>query len=181
MCRNRSQLLYSNTTTLGDNTNSIQAVLSLSDDELSDLVSKYPAILCCYSIEENIKPKLRYLRTRFELDDDALKNLVLNAPSLFGCSEGDIEEKLQFYSALVGERAAKRLVIKSSNLLRQSLEKRLKPRLEEVEKSGVKTRWDETLINRLAIRTNRQWDAYGLGEAKRGRRKEQSGYSRALS
>ena len=99
--------LYSNTTTLDDNTNSIQAVLSLSDDELSDLVSKFPAILCCYSIEENIKPKLRYLRTRFELDDDALKNLVLTAPALFGYSETNIEEKLQFYSKLVGDREAK--------------------------------------------------------------------------
>ena len=181
MCRNMPQLLFSNITTLDDKADSIQAVLSLSDDELSDLVSKSPAILCCYSIEENIKPKLRYLRTRFELDDDALKNLVLNAPSLFGCSEGDIEEKLQFYSALVGEREAKRLVIKSSNLLRQSLEIRLKPRLEEVEKRGVKVKWNETLIQRLARRTKGQWDRYKMGEAKRGRRKEQSGYSRALS
>ena len=181
MCRNMPQLLFSNITTLDDKADSIQAVLSLSDDELSDLVSKSPAILCCYSIEENIKPKLRYLRTRFELDDDALKNLVLNAPSLFGCSEGDIEEKLQFYSALVGEREAKRLVIKSSNLLRQSLEIRLKPRLEEVEKRGVKVKWNETLIQRLARRTKGQWDRYKMGEAKRGRRKEQSGYSRTLS
>ena len=181
MCRNRSQLLYANTTTLGDKAASIQTALSLSDDELSDLVSKSPAILCCYSIEENIKPKLRYLRTRFQLDDDALKNLVLNAPALFGLSRDNIEEKLQFYSALVGEREAKRLVIKSSNLLRQSLEKRLKPRLEEVEKSGVKVRWNETLIQRLAIRTKGQWDRYKMGEAKRGRRKEQSGYSRTLS
>ena len=172
MCRQRSQLLYSNTTTLGDNTNSIQAVLSLSDDELSDLVSKYPAILCCYSIEENIKPKLRYLRTRFELDDDALKNLVLKAPQLFGYSETNIEEKLQFYSALAGEREAKRLVIKSSNLLTKSLEKRLKPRLEEVEKCGVKVRWDETLIQRLARRTPDQWERYKLGEAKWGARKK---------
>ena len=168
MCRSRSQLLSSNTTTLGDNTNSIQAVLSLSDDELSDLVSKFPAILCCYSIEENIKPKLRYLRTRFELDDDALKHLVLKAPSLFSLPEGNIEEKLQFYSTLVGEREAKRLVIKSSSLLRQSLEKRLKPRLEEVKNSGVKVRWNETLIQRLAIRTPDQWEKYKLGEARRG-------------
>ena len=169
MCRSRSQLLSSNTTTLGDNTNSIQAVLSLSDDELSALVSKFSAILCCYSIEENIKPKLRYLRTRFELDDDALKNLVLKATQLFSLSEGDIEEKFQFYSNLVGEREAKRLVVKSSNLLNQSLEKRLKPRLEEVKNSGVKVRWNETLIQRLAIRTPDQWERYKLGEASKGR------------
>ena len=156
MCRNRPQLLFSNTTTLDDKADSIQADISLSDDELSDLVSKSPAILC-YSPEEKIKPKLRYLRKRFELDDDALKNLVLKAPSLFGYSETNIEEKLQFYSKLVGEREAKRLVIKSNNLLKQSLEKRLKPRLEEVKNSGVKVRWNETLELQVLMIARRLW------------------------
>ena len=120
MCRNQPGLLYANTTTLGDKADSIQADLSLSDDELSDLVSKYPAILS-YCPEKNLRPKLRYLRTRFELDDDALKTLVLRARPLFGLSEDNIEEKFQFYSNLVGEREAKRLVIKSSILLQKVL------------------------------------------------------------
>jgi len=166
MCRNRPELLYSNTTTLEDKADSIQTVLSLSEEELSNLVSKFPTILC-FSIEENLRPKLRYIRTRFELDEEALKNLVLKAPSLFGISEATIEEKLQFYSNLVGEREAKRMVVKSSNLLRQSLEKRLKPRLEEIQKSGVKVRWTETLIQRLARRTDDQWERYKLGDAKK--------------
>jgi mTERF domain-containing protein len=172
MCRHQPQLLYANTTTLDNKADSIQADLSLSDDELSDLVSKYAPILCCYSPEKNVRPKLQYLRTRFELDDDALKDLILKSPPLFGYPTDNIEEKLQFYSNLIGEREAKRLVVKSSNLLRQSLEKRLKPRLEEVEKSGAKVRWNETLIRRLAIRTNDQWERYKLGDAKRGPRKD---------
>ena len=90
---------------------------------------------------------------------------MLKAPSLFSYSEGDIEKKLQFYSTLVGEREAKRLVIKSSNLLRQSVKIRLKPRLQEVEKSGAKVRWNETLVRRLAIRTPDQWSRYKLGDA----------------
>ena len=169
MCRNRLDLLFSNTTTLDNKADSIQADISISDDELSDLLSKFPAILS-YCPEENIKPKLRYLRTRFELDDDALKNLVLKAPQLFGYSETNIEEKLQFYSNLVGEREAKRLVIKSKGLLTKSLKTRLTPRLDEVEKSGVKVRWGEILIKRLATRNPDQWERYKLGEAKMGRR-----------
>ena len=167
MCRHMPQLLYSNTTTLGDKAGKIQADLSLGDEELGDLVSKFPAIMCCLSPEKNVRPKLRYLRTRFELDEDALKHLVLKATSLFSLSQGNIEEKLQFYSKLVGEREAKRLVVERSYLLMKSLEKRLKPRLEEVEKSGTKVRWNETLINRLATRRDDLWEAYGLGEAKR--------------
>ena len=171
MCRNRPELLFSNTTTLNNKADSIQADLSLTDDELSGLVSKFPTILG-FSIEKKIRPKLRYLRVRFELDEDALKDLLLKAPSLFGLADDTIEKKLQFYSNIVGEREAKRLVIKSNNLLKVSLEKRLKPRLEEVEKSGVKVRWNETLIQRLARRRNETWEAYGLGVAKRGGPKE---------
>ena len=166
MCRFKPQLLYANATTLDDKAGSIQSDLSLSDDELSDLVSKFPTLLG-YCPEKNVRQKLRYLRTRFELDEDALKNLVLKQPALFSLSQGNIEEKLQFYSKLVGEREAKRLVVERSYLLMKSLEKRLKPRLEEVEKSGTKVRWNETLINRLATRRDDLWEAYGLGEAKR--------------
>mmetsp|Transcript_6951 Transcript_6951/g.19524 ORF Transcript_6951/g.19524 Transcript_6951/m.19524 type:complete len:197 (+) Transcript_6951:2-592(+) len=167
MCRNMPHLLYANTTTLSNKAESIQTALSLDDEELSNLVSKYSTIFC-FSIEEKTRPTLRYLRMRFELDEEALKNLVLKAPSLFSYSEGNIEEKLQFYSNLVGEREAKRMVVKSSNLLKQSLKKRLKPRLEEIQKSGVKVRWTETLMRRLAIRTNNQWERYKLGDAPRG-------------
>ena len=168
MSKNQPLMLFSNTATLDHKADLIQADLSLSDEELSDIVSKFPVILRL-SPEENVRPMLQYLRTRFELDEAALKNWILKAPSLISYSENTIEERLQFYSNLVGEREAKRLVIKSYNLLMKSLNKRLKPRLEEVEKSGVKVRWNETLLRRMAVRTNDQWERYKLGEAPRGR------------
>ena len=55
-------------------------------------------------------------------------------------------------------------------LLMQRLKTRLKPRLEEVKNSGVKVRWNKTLIQRLAQRKNDVWERYKLGEAKRGHR-----------
>ena len=166
MCRNMPQLLCLNTTTLDDKAGSIQSALTLSDEELSDLVAKCPSIFSL-STEKNLRPKLQYLRTRLELDDDALKNLLLKQQPLFGLSEGNIEEKFQFYINLVGEREAERLVVKSSNLLTRSL-KKLQSRLEEVEESGVKVRWTETLIKRLAERSNALWERHKLGEAPRG-------------
>jgi len=168
MCRNAPGLFYANTTTLSDKADSIQSELSLSEEELSNLVSKFSTIFY-YNIDKGFRPKLQYLRTRLELDEEALKNLGLKAPSLFSYSEGNIEEKLQFYSNLVGEREAKRMVVKSSNLLKQSLKKRLKPRLAEVQKSGVKIKWTETLIQRLATRTDDLWERYKLGDTKKGR------------
>ena len=170
MCRTHANLLLQNSTTMNKKADAIQSDLSLSDDELSGLVRKYPSILC-FSIENNLRPRLRYFRTIFQLDDDALKHLLLKQVPLFGLSEGNIEEKLTFYSSLVGEREAKRLVVKSSNLLLRSL-KKLKSRLEEVEKSGVKIRWDETRIQRLACRSDDLWERYKLGEARKPRKKE---------
>ena len=56
MCRNRPALLYSKTSTLEKKAGSIQSDLSLSDDELSNLISKYPPIFQV-SIEERFRPK----------------------------------------------------------------------------------------------------------------------------
>ena len=167
MCRNRLALLYSKNSTLEKKVDLIQSDLFLSEEELSGLVSKFPPILHGYS-PEKMRTKLQYLRMRFDLDDDALKNLLLKAPSLFTVSEGNIEEKFQFYSKLVGRKDAKDMVVEKPYLLvNYSLESRLKPRLEEVEKSGAKVRWNETLIKRLARRENDVWQRYKLGEAKR--------------
>ena len=106
-----------------------------------------------------------FYRLTFELDDEGLKDLVMKQPNLFKCSIKDIEGKLQFYSELVGKKKAKRLVIKSFNLLLVSLENRLKPRLSEVQSAGKKVVWTEKLIQRLARRSDDLWEKYGLEEA----------------
>ena len=168
MCRNNPQILARKTSTLEGKVNWVQTALSLSDEELSDLFGKHP-VLFQYS-SDNLEPKMRFLQKTFDLSDQGLKDLVTKQPSLFPKSEKDIEEKLQFYSALVGKREAKRLVIKSSNLLVKSLEKVLKPRLSQIQNAGEKVVWTEQLIQRLARRSDDLWERYGLGEAPKGPR-----------
>ena len=143
--------------------------MSLSDEELSKLFGQFPTLFC-YDPVKNVQPKLRYLQKTFDLSDQGLKNLVTKYPSLFSMSVKNIEQKLQFYSQLVGENEAKRLVTKRPNLLNISLEKCLRPRLAEVKKAGEKVVWTEQLIQRLARRTPGQWEKYGLGEAQRRRK-----------
>lgn len=169
MCRNRPDLLISKVKTLEDKADWVQTALSLNDDELCELFGKFPSLFIL-SPDRNIVPKLQFLRLTFDLDDEELKNMVTKRPGLFTRSEKDIEEKLQFYSDLVGKSEAKRLVIKSPNLLTVSLKKRLRPRLAEVKKAGKKVVWTATLIQRLARRTDDQWERHGLGEARRGPR-----------
>ena len=44
------------------------------------------------TIEENLEPKLAWLKTRLELDDEDVSKLVKTLPALFGLS---IEENLE--------------------------------------------------------------------------------------
>ena len=62
--------------------------------------------------------------------------------------------------------------MESTNLLIVSLEKKLKPRLAEVRKSGLKIDWDDALIRRLARRTDAEWERYKLEDVKTVRRRE---------
>lgn len=150
----------------------LQKALNLTHDEVVAFVAKFPSIFC-YNIEERLEQKLGYLRERFGLDDEHLKDLLLRMPGLFSYSDEKIEEKLQFYSILVGETEAKKFVMESPNLIvTASLDKRLQPRLAEVKKGGIKVKWDRTLIQRLARRYDDAWDKYGIGDAPRGRPKK---------
>ena len=151
--------------TLEEQSKWIQSSLHLSDEEFCILVRKFPKSLVL-NPEKNLDPKLQYLRKTFALDDDSLRDLVLRMPGLLTYSEKTIDKKLAFYSYLLGEKKAKILVVESPYfVVNYGLERRLKPRLKEVLKSGEKVRWDKTLVSRLATRTDKQWEEYGLGDA----------------
>jgi hypothetical protein len=58
------------------------------------LVQTQPSVLSC-SIDENLKPKVAWVRKRFELDDKGLSKLVKTQPSALSCGiEQNIEPKL---------------------------------------------------------------------------------------
>lgn len=152
--------------TLEEKADWLQKELRLYDKELSKLISDQPEILNM-SIDKKIKPKIKYLCQTFQLNDDEVKELLLRCYNLFSYSQKTMEKKLNFYVKLVGERAAKKLVVERPYLIANySLENRLEPRLEEVRKSGEKVKWDKTTINRLAVRSDALWEKYGVGDAK---------------
>ena len=115
---------------------------------------------------------MSYLQTRLELDDDRVKEMLRKDPPLLTLATDTIETKLTFYAALLGKKEAKRMVIESTNLLKVSLEHKLKPRLAEVQKLGIKVKWDKTLAQRLARRTKGLWERYKLEDVKTVRQRE---------
>ena len=154
MSRNAPQLLTSKIETLEEKVDWVQTALSLSDEELGKLYGQFPTLFG-YDPVENLEPKLRFLRLTFDLSDDTLREMLLRMPGLFTYSEKTTEKKLHFYAKLIGKKAAKELVVERPYLIvNYSLERRLEPRLEEVQKSGVKVRWDKTMINRFARRSD---------------------------
>lgn len=172
MCRNCPTIFSISIAALDERTRYVQTRLDLTDKELAEFIYKCPDILL-RSIEKKVEPQISYLQKQFEIDDKSLKEILKKSPRLLTCSiETSIEPMLAFYGALIGEKKAKRLVIESTNLLRVSLEKKLKPRLAEVQKSGKKFVWNETLIQRLARRTNKQWERYKLEDVKTVRQRE---------
>ena len=166
MSRKKTDLLTSKVETLEEKADWLQKELHLHDEELSKLISVKSEILL-FNMEEKIKPKIKYLRRTFQLNGEEVKDLLLRCHYLFNYTiEKNLEKKLNFYAKLIGKRAAKKLVFERSYLIANySLERKLEPRLEEVRKSGKKIMWDETLISRLAMRTDDQWKKYGLGDA----------------
>ena len=165
-------LLSQGVETLGEKIQFIRNCLDMTDDEVTELITKYSPILHL-SVEEKIPARMSYLKKRFQLDDKSLKEILRREPRLLTMSiETSIEPKLAFYSALIGEKKAKWLVMESTNLLGVSLEKKLKPRLAEVQKLGMKVNWDETLIQRLARRPKERWERYKLEDVKVVRQRE---------
>ena len=162
MCRNTPDVLTSKIQTLGEKVDWLQKELRLHDEELSKLISARPEIVVNLNMERKVKPKIKYLRQTFQLNNVTLREMLLRMPSLLTYSEKTMEKKLNFYVKLVGERDAKKLFIERPYLIANySVEERLEPRLEEVRKSGEKVKWDETLINRLAVRSDALWESMG--------------------
>ena len=62
----------------------------MDDKALSKLIQKLPSVLG-YSIEENLEPKLSWLKEGLGMDDKALSKLIQTLPAVLSCS---IEETL---------------------------------------------------------------------------------------
>jgi hypothetical protein len=133
----------------------LQERLSLDDKSLSKLVQRLPAVLGL-SIEDNLEPKLSWLQERLELDCKSLCSVIQLLPSLLGMGiETNIDPTIEFYEDCVGSNAAIQMIAKNPRILGSSLEKRLKPRLAQVQEAVIPL--DTATITRMAQYTEKQW------------------------
>ena len=104
-----------------------------------------------------MEPTLEWLQQRLRLDDAAVSEMIQKLPALFGCNvDTNLKPTLNFYiDALGDKREACALVIDRPNLFGYSLEKRLKPRLEDARDAGIVI--DSGCLSRIAMYTNDKW------------------------
>merc|ERR1719287_105118 len=134
----------------------LQQRLHLDDAEMSKMIRIQPSLLGC-SVEDSLEPKLEWLQQHLSLDDAALSNMIQQFPVLFSCNaETNLRPTLDFYIDALGDtRGALALVVGHPNVLSLSLERRLKPRLQEARGAGIVI--DAGCVTRIALFTNEKW------------------------
>ena len=134
----------------------LQQRLSLTDDELSKLIQRLPALFG-YNIHTNIEPKLDWLQQRLSLTDEQLSKMIQRLPSLFCYNiDSNLEPTLNFYIDALGDETAISFVTNNPSSLGMSLEKKLKPRLEEARAAGMKI--DSTCLQHIWRDTIDKWN-----------------------
>lgn len=135
----------------------LQQRLSLTDEQLSKVLQRLPSLFC-YNIHANIEPKLDWIQQRLALTDDELSKTIQRLPSLFCFNiSNNLEPTLSFYiNALGDESEALTFVTNNPASFGYSLDKRLKPRLEEAQSIGMKI--DYTCLHYIVKDTSDQWN-----------------------
>ena len=111
------------------------------------------------SVTESLEPKLRWIQEILDLDDARLKILVRSYPPILSFSIETMARKIQFYSDLLGEEEAKKRLESDPRLIDYSLERRVQPRLAELEAIGLKLDVDAALST-LVRYTDKRWSEF---------------------
>lgn len=105
-----------------------------------------------------LDPTLRWLQQRLDLTEDAdLGRLIAICPSLLSFNvKTNLEPTLNFFKECLGEEAGVSFAVKHPTTFTYSLEKRLKPRFEQVQQKGIEI--DPGCVHRLAYMTEGRWN-----------------------
>ena len=118
----------------------LQQRLNLDEAALGKMIQQSPTILGL-SIDDNIQPKLIWIQQSLSLTEDGLTAFIKKCPFVLCCNiEKNLEPTLNFYIDALNddeEEAVIYLITQNPTLLIYSLEKRLKPRLQETLRAGI--------------------------------------------
>ena len=133
----------------------LQSRLELNDAQAGKIARTLPSIFG-YSVSNRVEPMLKWLQESLSLDEAGLTKMIVSQPALLGYDvKTNLEPTLTFYKECLGDEATKVVLIQHPVLLMVSLERRLKPRLEQARQTGVMI--DPGCMQRIAKHTEEQW------------------------
>ena len=120
-------------------------------------ISMFPP--CLWLRTDNLDSKISYLERTFSYSSEDLRNLLVTMPQVLGLAlDENIRATVEFYLAkgLSREELGEALS-ESPSLLAYSLEKRIKPRVREMEDMGIELRYCPLYVIGLCETQWRKW------------------------
>jgi len=134
----------------------LQEEFKLDDEAVGKMVQRAPTIIGLAIDSWEIK--IDWIQSRLGLVDQDLADFVLKSPSILNLTIENLSSTLQFFiDALGNEREAVRLVTNNPSLLAYSLERRLKPRLQETRELRLQV--DTSCLRRIGQYSDEYWKA----------------------
>lgn len=134
----------------------LQSRLNLTDAQVSKIARAFPSIFS-FSVSA-LEPALRWLQESLSLEDTGLTKLVVAQPALLCLDlETNLEATFNFYKECIGDEETQLLLTRNPVLFMASLERRLKPRLEQAEEAGLAI--DSGCLRRIAKSTEEEWQS----------------------
>ena len=104
--------------------------MKLSDDDIREIISKYPAILQ-KSADKGLAPTILLLVRALDLSKAELRSMVVKYPCIMGYSSNNLLRKVEFFTSTMGYSVdeARKLVVNEPRLMCAAVETGLWPRM----------------------------------------------------
>lgn len=120
------------------------------------IVSTFPPIFWLQA--DLLQDKMDFLQTALQLDDDELSFLITSFPQVLGLSiEQNLKPKLAFLLQHLTMEQLREFIAYQPSLLAYSLENRLRPRIDLMEKNGIAIGYSPRYLMSLTDAKFHQW------------------------
>lgn len=125
-------------------------------DSLRRIVSRFPPIF--WLSPDLLQHKVNYLSQKVDLTADEMKGVILTFPQILGLSvDQNVEPTITFLLTSLTQKELKTFFLYQPSLFAYSLEKRIRPRLEQLQANGIVFAYSPPYLMSLSNDKFQQW------------------------
>ena len=125
-------------------------------DSVRRVVAYFPPIF--WLSQEILLHKVEYLKRKLDLSPEEIRGVVLTFPQVLGLSvDQNLEPTIDFYRTCMTEKQLKDFFLYQPSLLAYSLEKRIKPRIEILQATGIEFAYSPPSLMSFTDYKFQQW------------------------